>query len=213
MESFRKYLFGIVNRRYLARIFGWNKRIVVGLTLSFVAHNASAGLVGVKDIVVKNGIGYWMQVSEVVAQQTGTGNDLALASAGATAVGSSVWEPASNPGKAIDGIAPNAHADIFHSQTSSSSEFLKITLSQASELDSVTIFGRTDCCSHRDIFDLFLYDSQGVLLFEAFDLDARGSSHSATVSLPNTGTVPEPTTLAILGLGLAGIGFGRRKKA
>lgn len=67
----------------------------------------------------------WLQVSEVVATQTGTGLDVALASAGATANGSSDW-PGSSPNYAIDGVQPAAFPQIFHSNENNHTSFLNI---------------------------------------------------------------------------------------
>ncbi len=187
--------------------------------LATVASNfASAGLIDAAKIVVTasslNTSG-WLQVSEVVATETGTGNDLALSSAGATAVGSSDW-PTSSPDFAIDGIAPNAFPAIFHSYENDYTSFLEISLFAPAELDSITLFGRTDCCSARDIFNLEIFDLQGVSIFSQNDLVATGSSHSVFVDLPDTSasdpsSVPVPSTLVLLGLGLAALGFQRKK--
>jgi len=118
----------------------------------------------------------WLQVSEVVATETGTGNNLALSTAGATATGSSNW-PDSSPNYSIDGVAPNSFPHIFHSNENIT-PFLRIKLAYPSQLDSIKLFGRTDCCSFRDIYNIRLYDSKGILLYSINDLDATASSHS-----------------------------------
>jgi hypothetical protein len=185
------------------------------LALLVMTSNPSfAFLTDVTKIVVTpstlNGSG-WLQISEVIATETGTGNDLALASMGAVASGSSNW-PGSSPNYAIDGIAPAGFPSIFHSNENNGSSFLNIELASPSELDSITLYGRTNCCSYRDIFNIALFNSIGDLLFEASDLNATGSSHSVSLTLPDAAAnVPEPTTLALMALGIAGFGFTRKK--
>ena len=96
------------------------KHSVVLFGLVWFSVSANAGLIGVKEIKVTtaySGSDNYLQVSEVVATESGTGNDLALASAGATASGSewkNKWTTLDSPDKAIDGVMPAGHPNLFH---------------------------------------------------------------------------------------------------
>lgn len=184
--------------------------------LVITSSSSFAGLVDVSKIVITastlNTQG-WLQISEIIATETATGDDLALSSMGATAIGSSNWS-GSDANFAIDGIAPAPFPQIFHSNENDASTFLSIDLASPSELDSITLFGRVGCCSFRDIYNIMLLDSNGALLFQANDLDATGTSHSVSIGLPNTASnnVPEPAALMMMGLGLIGFSLSRKRK-
>ena len=169
------------------------------------AGTASAGLVGVKSIEVRSAIPTWLQVSEVVATQTGTGTDLATTAMGATGSALSVGF-GGLVSNAIDGFGPASHPAEYHSGGTSAAEFLLITLATPSELDSITLLGRVDCCSTRDIYDLTVFDMAGGVLYSAMGLDATGPSHSVTATL-SASSVPAPPTAALLIAGLAVVGF------
>ncbi len=154
----------------------------------------------------------WLQVTEVVAIETGTGNDLALTSAGATATGSSNFPIGTSPDFAIDGIQASPFPEMFHSNENDLSSFLSITLAAPSTLDSVTIIHRTnDCCFHRDFYNLSLFDSNGSLLYSENDLD--GTNGRITTNLnANAAAVPIPAAIWLFGTAILGlIGMKRRK--
>lgn len=174
------------------------------------AVSAQAGLVGVKTIEVSNAIGTWLQVAEVQAFNTASLN-VARDVNGAVASAPDTWEAASSPAQAIDGNTAGNHPNIFHEGSDFSHDTLTITLAAIEELNSFSIWGRTDCCSDRDIYSVVFKDSQGATLFTATGLDASGTNHVAGLAFPNAQAVPEPTTVALLGLGLLGIaGMHRR---
>ena len=154
----------------------------------------------------------WLQISEVVATETGTGNDLALASAGASTAASSNWTISgpSDESFTIDGNGPSAFPFIFHSNENDGTSFLSVFLASPSSLDSVTIFGRTDTASYRDIYNLTLLDSSGAVLFSAADLD--GTNGAITSNLGSSAAVPLPAAIWFFGTAILGlIGMKRRK--
>lgn len=192
-----------------------NKIKMVFLALLTIASTgAHAGLSNVYEIYIKNAIGEPLQISEVVALSTDTGADLAYWRDGASAVASSNWSYGSSPLYAIDGVAPGLHPDsIFHSASGDADPWLKITLASPAELDSLTLYGRTDRgYNSRDVYNVFLYDDLGNELFSGSNYSAFNESYSVTIDF--TSPIPEPSTLALMALGLVSVGFAaRRRKA
>jgi hypothetical protein len=69
---------------------------------------------------------------------------------------------------------------------------------------SLTIFGRTDCCTDRNLYNVSFYDASHGLL-GTYQLDATtGPSGTITFAAP---AAPEPSTWAMMILGFVGVGF------
>jgi hypothetical protein len=178
------------------------------LALCVVAAPANATMV--TSIKITNAIPDWLQVSEVIATQAGTGNDVALATAGASAFATSSGY-GTTPDAAIDGAGPAAYPNIYHSGGSSGSDYLLITLAQAYDLASLTIDGRADSYGSRDYYGYQLFD--GMALVGSGNIDARNDAHSGTAPL-GASAVPEPAAWAMMvaGFGLVGAGLRRRTR-
>ena len=106
---------------------------------------------------------------------------------------------------------------MFHDGPGS---WLTITFSSPSNLKSLNIFGRSDCCAdNRDWYNIELFDAAGNSLY-VFQVDARNADHMGTYEFiddinPPAPGVPEPAVWAMMigGFGLVGGAMRRRSTA
>ena len=148
----------------------------------------TAVVTGVKTIRItsnaEDGADSYIQVAGVVATEARTGRNLALSDQGAMATALSVYDTDSTPEKAIDGHYPAGFPDIFISQGIGSNEYLEVILAAPAALAGVTIFGRADGASHRDIFAVTLLDEYGLTLLQG-EVDCSGlAGQGASLTFP-----------------------------
>ena len=176
----------------------------------FTTPDSAQAISLVKTIHITSAVPTYIQISEVVATQTGTGNDVALATAGATATALNTYG-ASNVSYAIDGIYPSAYPQIYHSN-GTSGDYLDVTLANPTDLSSISIYGRTDFQAGRDIYNLALLDTTGNILFSANNLDANNPNYVVTVALPTTVATAVPEPFTVIGTLIGGTAALRMRK-
>ena len=185
--------------------------VVVGTAFATApAHAVTVN--GADTITITDDVGFWLQIAEVIAIQSGTGIDVALASNGATAVaiGGCNQGGGACAAYAIDGIYPASYPFNYHSldQTGDS---LQITLGTPANLASLTIYGRGDCCQERDVYNVTIANSASQILYSGTGLDAS-SNGFVTVTFDVAAT-PLPAALPLFATGLGAMGlFGWRRK-
>jgi len=152
----------------------------------------------------------YLQIAEVIAIEAGTGVNVARSTNGGTATAFDA-DFGTTPGRAIDGIFPGDHPDLYHSSNSASA-FLDVTFTGARTLSSLTIHGRFGCCSQRDVYNVSIFNASNTELFSGV-LDAS-RTHVATVTFDApSAVVPEPSAWAVMigGFGAAGAMLRRRR--
>ena len=125
------------------------------------------GLVGAKFIRVDQNRGDQLNIAEVQAFETGTGDNVALESVGSVATQSSTgWSGVAS--RAIDGNTDGVYGhDSVQHTNNSGYKWWQVELASAADLDSVHIWGRTDsCCNQRlDDFNLIIEDASRLQLY------------------------------------------------
>jgi PEP-CTERM motif len=168
---------------------------------------------------ITNALNTWLQVPEVQAFNSANLN-VAAALNGGTALGAvpGTWNFASTPDGAINGVVDNVFnfspnpgdLTMYHPSTEGGANALIVTFAALSDITSIAIFGRVDCCTQRDLYGFRLFDAQNVVVAQG-QLDARNSDHFASISLPSA-AVPEPATWAMMLGGFGLVGFSMRRK-
>jgi hypothetical protein len=190
---------------------------VAGLVMTGIASGAAATtVIGATSIEITNASNTWLQVGEVVALDGFSLIDVAASANGGSATGSDAggYATGHEAYRAIDGnlggsyyVAPY----IFHSATESGG-YLNIAFNPHT-LSSLSIYGRSDCCSNRDIYNVVIENAAGAELYSG-QIRADNDAHVGTVNfdLPASPT-PEPASWALMigGFGLAGASLRRRR--
>jgi hypothetical protein len=195
------------------------KRLVISSAAAIfalvTAGTASAAtVIGAHSVTITKALSTYLQVSEVEAFNF-SNVDVALGSNGASATAPDQYTGTdpngpSGPNNAIDGVGPDAYGAIYHSVDVSGS--LTVTFNGNYDLASLSVFGRTDCCSERDAYNVTIKGANGQTLYAGM-LDARNNDHvgTATFDAP-TGGVPEPASWSLMLVGFGGLGAVLRRR-
>lgn len=199
-----------------------------GLALTAAAFAAlaapatAATVVGATHMTVKSALPDYLQVGEFLAFDF-DGTNVALASNGGVATAFSQYfsglAPQGGPDEAIDGVYP-ANYDytfditvpgVYHSGGAGANEYLTVTFAAATTLSKIQIYGRGDCCTSRDLYDVTIYGAGDTVLFSG-RLDARTTGNDSLSFDAPTGGVPEPSSWALMILGFGGAGALLRRR-
>ena len=189
------------------------KTFLLGLTTAALAVAVPAGavtVVGATKVTITNVANTWLQVAEVQAFNFASTN-VALATNGGSAVGGTgTWDGTSTAGKAIDGNTGGGfYTDtIFHPGTEAGG-FLDVSFAAPTTLQSLTIWGRTDCCTDRDVYNVTIFGGSTVLY--SGTINAAGQPGTVTFDAPAIVPEPQSWALMIVGFGLVGVSLRRRK--
>jgi len=185
--------------------------LAIAAATAIAATSAGAVTVtGATKIQITNAVPTWLQVAEVQAFNFSATN-VALSSNGGLATGSSTYDGTTPAARANDGNTGGSYGsgEIFHSGSPSGSEFLNITFG-AANLSSLSIFGRTDCCNDRDVYNVTVFNAAGATLYSG-QLSAVGQT--ATVSFDAAAAAPEPASWALMVMGFGLVGFAARRRS
>ena len=196
------------------------KSFLVAAAVGAASLAAPANAVVALKLEISNALGSYLQVPEVQAVTSGAVNVAASANGGvASAALPGTWNFASTPAGAIDGViqsnfnfSPNpGDLTMYHPADSNPGHALIVTFAALSDITQINIWGRTDCCSERDLYAYRLLDASGAVVASG-QLDARATNF-ASVSLASA--VPEASTWAMMisGFGFIGAAMRRRKVA
>ena len=189
---------------------------------------ALATIVGAKSIRITNANSDWLQVAEVVALDFSNFN-VALATNGGVASSlpgdqySLLYLAGADDGpeNANDGVMPYAQGyswpgsglpGIYHNGVPGPGSYLDITFLAQATLSSLSIYGRTDCCGDRDLYNVNIRNADGQSIFSG-QIDARNNDRFGTLIFERPGAIPEPATWALMigGFGMAGTMLRRRR--
>lgn len=187
-------------------------KLVAAAAALLASTSASAvTVVGATYLKVTNAFGTFLQVAEVQANSFGSVN-VAAAVNGGTASAPDSYDAFSTADKAIDGNAGGGYYTdtIYHSLGTGASAELTVNFAAPTTLQSLTLYGRTDCCSDRDVFTVSIFNASNTLLYSG-TIDARGAP--GTVTFDAVAGVPEPATWGLLIAGFAMTGLAARRRA
>ncbi|WP_296596171.1 discoidin domain-containing protein [Phenylobacterium sp.] len=195
----------------------WASGVVAALAVMGSAAPASATVATSIKIISGAAGGDWLQIGEL--QVFSGGVNVALAANGSLVYGTGSYDASTTPGKATDGNISTSYPNIYHSDGAGPTEYLLVKFSSAFDVSDIVIYGRSDCCTTRNLFTYQLYNfgQYGDMLVAEGGLDARNANASAAVRLPTAPVagVPEPGTWALMiaGFGAAGAALRRKRPA
>ena len=145
------------------------------------------GPINARSIDIRPRSGSFLKVSEVVAKSGGV--DVALARFGATATGDGTGAFPGTTGGAdhadnvIDGRIATPFPDLFHADTDSNAEFLRVDLAQTYPLEGLEIYGPRGT-DEDQIYEVRFLDAQGGLVQRCQRVSANNDVFKATVMTP-----------------------------
>lgn len=171
----------------------------------------AATVIGASQVHVTSTNGDYLQIAELLAFDFG-GMNVAYAGNMGTVSALNQYSAESQPSNAIDGVYPRSYYQtpgIYHS-AGTAFDFLDVFFGAPTTLSSLTIYGRTDCCTERDIYDVSILNARNETLYSGV-LDASQNG-SATVTFDRPFAVPEPATWLIMLAGFGAVGAVLRRR-